>query len=107
MADALVFPSREEGFGLCVLEAMASGRPAIVSAIAPFTEYLSPGDALFTDPDDPTAIAETMQQSLDPKVATAMQQRGPRVAARFGWDRVAAAHLPLYQNFVAKELLDA
>ncbi len=41
IADALVFPSVKEGFGLVVLEAMASGTPVVTSRIAPFTEYLA------------------------------------------------------------------
>ena len=44
LADALVFASLHEGFGLAVLEAMASGTPVVVSHIAPFTEYLGEGD---------------------------------------------------------------
>jgi glycosyltransferase-like protein len=43
-ADVLVFPSVKEGFGLVVLEAMASGVPVVTSRIAPFTEYLGDGD---------------------------------------------------------------
>ena len=39
-ASALVFASVKEGFGLCVLEAMACGTPVVVSRIAPFVEYL-------------------------------------------------------------------
>ena len=35
LADTLVFPSLKEGFGLCVLEAMASGVPVVVSSIRP------------------------------------------------------------------------
>ncbi len=40
LASALVFASVKEGFGLCVLEAMASGTPVVVSRIAPFIDYL-------------------------------------------------------------------
>ncbi len=50
LAHALVFASVKEGFGLCVLEAMASGTPVVVSRIAPFVDYLDPSDALWCDP---------------------------------------------------------
>ena len=46
LADALVFPSVKEGFGLVVLEAMASGTPVVTSRIAPFTEYLHENDVV-------------------------------------------------------------
>ncbi|RYY60467.1 MAG: MSMEG_0565 family glycosyltransferase, partial [Comamonadaceae bacterium] len=44
LADAVAMPSLNEGFGLVVLEALASGTPVVVSRIAPFTEYLEEGD---------------------------------------------------------------
>ena len=50
LADALVFPSVKEGFGLVVLEAMASGMPVVTSRIAPFTEYLDDDDVVWCDP---------------------------------------------------------
>jgi glycosyltransferase-like protein len=46
LADALVFASVKEGFGLCVLEALASGTAAVVSAIPPFTEWIGETDVL-------------------------------------------------------------
>ena len=103
-ADALVMTSCMEGFGLCVLEAMACGRPAIASAIAPFTEYLQRDDCLWADPSDPHSIAAAMRAAVP---ALELRRRGPLVAARFGWDRVAARHLPVYEAVCQGELANA
>lgn len=98
LAAALVFASVREGFGLCVLEALASGVPVVVSRMAPFTEYLGAGDALWCDPLSPPAIAEAMARALDPAARAAFARRGPRIAARHDWRGVAQAHLPLYRR---------
>jgi glycosyltransferase-like protein len=96
LADALVFPSLKEGFGLVVLEAMASGVPAIVPSIAPFTEYLGRDDALWCDPRHSASIAEAMALTLMPEIRAHVIPRGLEVAGRFPWRRVAAAHLSTY-----------
>lgn len=98
LAHALVFASVKEGFGLCVLEAMASGVPVIVSSIAPFTEYLGRDDALWCDPLRPASIADAMALSLRGLVHERFAERGPAVAARHDWAGVARAHLPLYDR---------
>ena len=98
LAHALVFASVKEGFGLCVLEAMASGTPVVVSRIAPFVDYLDPSDALWCDPAESSSIAAAMRQSLRPDVASSLRARGPVVAARFGWRDVAERHLPVYRR---------
>ena len=98
LASALVFASVNEGFGLCVLEAMASGTPVVVSRIAPFVDYLDPSDALWCDPADSSSIAGAMRQSLRPDVANSLRARGPVVAARFGWRGSRRAHLPVYRR---------
>ena len=95
-ADALVFPSLKEGFGLCVLEAMACGTPAIVSNRPPFTEYLAPGDALFVDPDDTAAIARAMAEALDPLRRRRLVAAGRIVAEKNPWRVCAERHLPAY-----------
>lgn len=100
LASALVFASVKEGFGLCVLEAMASGTPVVVSQIAPFVEYLEPSDALWCDPADASSIAAAMRQSLRPDVANSLRARGPVVAARCGWRGVAERHLPVYRRLL-------
>ncbi|MCB4768010.1 MSMEG_0565 family glycosyltransferase [Ancylobacter sp. Lp-2] len=96
IADALVFASVKEGFGLCVLEAMACGVPVVVSRIAPFTEYLADDEAIWCDPQRPAAIADAMALALRPGSRATFAPRGLAVAARHDWTRVARAHLPLY-----------
>lgn len=96
IADALVFPSLKEGFGLVVLEAMASGLPAVVPDIAPFTEYIGRNDAAWCDPENPASIADAIRLALDPFRGPGIAARGQRVAAAHDWARVAAAHRPAY-----------
>lgn len=98
LADALVFPSLKEGFGLAVLEALASGIPAIVSSIAPFTEYLGADDAVWCDPYHPASIAEAMAVALVPPVRERLIPRGLEIAAGFSWQRTATAHLSAYET---------
>jgi glycosyltransferase-like protein len=95
-ASTLVFPSTREGFGLVVLEAMASGVPVITSRIAPFTEYLGDDDVEWCDPFATGSIARAMARSLDLSRARQLALRGQAVAARHGWDGTARAHLPVY-----------
>ena len=100
LASTLVFPSLKEGFGLVVLEAMASGVPVAVSSIAPFDEYLGEDDVVWCDPAKPASIADAMVVSLMPAVHTALGRRGYEVAARHSWSSVAAAHLPVYHGLL-------
>ena len=90
-ATSLVFPSIKEGFGLVVLEAMASGVPVVTSRIAPFTEYLGDDDVVWCDPFDTASIAAAMAASLDPRAGRTGSQRGfaGRGAARLGEHRAS------------------
>lgn len=97
-AAMLCFPSLQEGFGLCVLEAMASGIPVIVPHGAPFDEYLRPDDAIAVDPLSDASIAAAMSQALRPDAAW-HARAGPARAAEFGWRQVAAGHLAQYHRF--------
>jgi glycosyltransferase involved in cell wall biosynthesis len=99
LADVLLMPSLREGFGLVVLEALASGTPVVVSRIAPFTEYLAPdGDAwTWADPLHAPSIADAMAEALLPARRAALRAQPPAVLERFGWDRSAARHVALYR----------
>jgi glycosyltransferase-like protein len=102
IADALVFPSVKEGFGLVVLEALASETPVVTSRIAPFTEYLTDRDCCFADPLDPHSIAAAMSRALTPQARNAAARARTTVAAPLSWDASAARHLSLYKTLYAE-----
>jgi glycosyltransferase-like protein len=101
-ATTLVFPSTKEGFGLVVLEAVASGVPVVTSRIAPFTEYLGDDDVEWCDPFDVTSIASAMAQSLDPARRPALIANGAKVAARHDWACTAQAYLVGYEKLLER-----
>jgi glycosyltransferase involved in cell wall biosynthesis len=63
-ATALLFPSLYEGFGWPIVEAQSCGCPVITSNRSPMTEVAGPG-ALYIDPRDEAAAAETIAAKLD------------------------------------------
>lgn len=88
--DLLLFPSREgEGFGLPVLEAMASGVPVVASRIPSIQGFA--GDAVeLVAPGDPEAFASAAYALLThPRAWRLARRRGRRRAGRFRPDRVA------------------
>ena len=98
LADALVFASLREGFGLAVLEAMASGVPVVVSHMPPFTEYLGPDDVAWCDPDHPGSIADAVLCALAEPLRSRLIANGRKVAQRHDWQHTAQAHVPTYQD---------
>jgi glycosyltransferase-like protein len=96
LADVLVMASTREGFGLVVLEALASGTPVVASRIAPFTEYLDDDTASWADPLDTASIAQAMQRALDPARA-ALLRTLPAVCRRYSWAASADRHVALYR----------
>jgi len=97
LASALVFASVREGFGLVVLEAMASGCPAIVSHIAPFTEYLGDDDVVWCDPHHAGSIANAMASVLVQPLRVRLAASGLLTARAHDWLKTARAHLPVYE----------
>jgi glycosyltransferase involved in cell wall biosynthesis len=95
-AQLFVFPSLYEGFGLPILEAMASGVPVITSNVASMPEVA--GDAaILIDPHDPKAIAEGIARILaEDRLRQDMIQKGLARARRFTWDSVAQQTLEVY-----------
>ena len=99
-AAALVAPSRAEGFGLPVLEAMAAGVPAVTSD-APALVEVGGGATLVVPRDDPRALAAALRMLLeDQELRARLAAAGPRRAARFGWADAAHALWTVYAELV-------
>ena len=100
IADAFVFPSVKEGWGLVVLEAIASGLPVITSNQFPFTEFLSTHQALLVNPGSPPAIAQAMQDILHPDRAYALVKQSASIPNYYTWETSAQMHLTHYQTLL-------
>lgn len=97
VADALVFPSVAEGFGLVALEAIACGTPVVTSRIAPFTEHFGEDDVVWCDPSNAASIADAMASVLQPAVRQRLAARADAALEPHDWERTARAHLPAYE----------
>jgi glycosyltransferase involved in cell wall biosynthesis len=98
----MVFPSRYEGFGLPVLEAMQLGCPVVVADACALPGVVN-GAGVVVDPDDPdawtTAIADLLD---DPARRARLVDAGHERAATFTWDAGAEALVAAWQQGVAR-----
>jgi len=88
-AEALVFPSLYEGFGLPALEAMACGVPVLTSKVCALPEVV--GDAaVLVDPSDVEAIADGIHRlTEDNTLREELRRKGLKRARQFSWDKTA------------------
>jgi glycosyltransferase involved in cell wall biosynthesis len=97
-ADAFVFPSLTEGFGLPPLEAMASGTPVTSSDAQPMPEILGTA-AHFFNPRNTAEMAGALERVLtDRRLRTSLRRRGLAQAKRYSWKRMARETLAVYES---------
>jgi glycosyltransferase involved in cell wall biosynthesis len=97
-AAVVAYPSRQEGFGLPALEAMAAGVPLVTTAGTVMAE-LSEGVAWLAEPGRPDSLAAALEAALGAR-AEERERRlraGLAAAARFTWARTADSHLEAYR----------
>jgi glycosyltransferase involved in cell wall biosynthesis len=97
-ADAFLYPTLYEGFGLPVAEAMACGVPVLTSSTSALQE-IAGGYAYLVDPMDVDAIARgIVDLATDPARRAEFADLGRRRAADFSWDRAAEQTLRVYAD---------
>jgi glycosyltransferase involved in cell wall biosynthesis len=95
-AEVFVYPSRNETFGLPILEAMACGCPVVTSNTSAMPETAG-GAAVLCDPDDPASIAKAIVEPGGPG-RDRLRDQGLRRAAQFTWGATAASTLDVYRE---------
>jgi glycosyltransferase involved in cell wall biosynthesis len=104
LAEAFVYPSLYEGFGIPVLEALACGTPVVTSDISSIPEIT--GDcALLVPPSDQEALTHAMRRILDDQsLREDLARRGLERAAGFTWRHTARRTLVVYEQVLGQSL---
>ncbi len=100
-ASVFAFPSLDEGFGMPLLDAMASGVPVLASNVSALPEVT--GDAaLLVDPAEAGAIAEGLRKLIsDPQVREQLIQKGLARSREFTWENAVEKTWKVYQELLA------
>ncbi|MFH1724558.1 MAG: glycosyltransferase family 1 protein [Elusimicrobiota bacterium] len=100
-AEALVYPSKLEGFGLPPLEAMACGTPVVAARAASLPEVI--GDAgILVDPDSPEGFHQAIRAvTTDRRLKESLVKKGFERIREFTWERAARETLEVYRSLAA------
>jgi glycosyltransferase involved in cell wall biosynthesis len=102
-AEAFLFPSLHEGFGLAPLEAMAQGTPVVTSSVSALPETVG-NAAVLVNPENVFDIARGLRQVLlDDEFREDLRRRGYEQVLRFSWDRSAERVLQIYRRVTSRQ----
>ena len=97
-ADAFVYPSLYEGFGLPPVEAMACGCPVISSTRGSLAEVVGDAAAIVDPEDVPSIVTQLQRVATDHELRNRLHAAGLAQARKFDWDRTGAATLQVYER---------
>ncbi len=99
-SDIVVLPSRNEGWGLSLMEAMALQKPVVATRVGGIPELVRDGtDGILVDPGDIRGMASAMSRLLaDPDLRNLMGAAGRQHAARYSWAKTAKLTLREYER---------
>lgn len=102
-ADMLAFPSIYEGFGLPIVEAQATGRPVLTSALSPMRDVAGTG-ACLVDPYSVDSIRDGIRKIIaDGDYRKSLVEEGYKNVKRFRLEEIAGQYATLYRQMILKK----
>lgn len=99
--EVLVLPSREEGFGLVLLEAMNAGVPVVATRVGGIVEIVEDGyNGILIEPGNPEQLAGGIIRALESEeLRESLINNGRKTAEKFGWESMSNAVDAIYEEF--------
>lgn len=106
-ADAFVFPTYSETFGLVAIEAMAAGLPVVASDLAELKTYAQADkNSLLVPAGDVAAFANALNTLISqPALAARIGKAGQDTAREYNWNDITEKYLSLYQSLIEPEVV--